>query len=293
MIKTAFALLLGLLPALLIAAGCEKGATSPRGQDSAPANPSTVPALRDGEQPSDGLPIEELAAAFPSGYELQNRRLSHVGLGYHYLYKAANTDKRLAVTVGLFGNSAKARNAALLSHDLMPVKPRGLDGIADEAWIWDEDDKAAVRFRLGRLLCRVGGDVSVPEARQIAERMVLQLSDRLPLLRRDDGDVSSAAWSGIPAHMRPGESAVVRFNAGTVTAPERMEAGVWASAGRVSAKSEGTFRFTAPVRPGPLQIRCFATSQANRVEVSVFDVQVNIQERKPGNEHKTRTSAGN
>lgn len=285
MMKTAFALLLGLFPALLVTAGCEKGATSPHGQASAPTNPSTAPALGDGEPPTDGVPIEEFAAALPSGYELQNRRLSDVGLGYHYLYKSADRGKRLAVTVGIFGNPEKARNAALLSHDLMPVKPRGLDGIADEAWIWDEDGKAAVRFRLGRLLCRVGGDVSVPEARQIAERMVLQLSDRLPLLRQDNGDASSAAWSGVPAHMRPGESTLIRFDAGAVTAGERMEAGVWVSAGQVLGKSGGTFRFTAPVRAGPVRIRCFATSRTNRVEVSIFDVAVNVQERGPGNEH--------
>jgi hypothetical protein len=121
-----------------------------------------------------GIHLDQFAKIVLPEFKLRERRLSDVGIGYHYFFY--NHGTTVIVTAGMFATAKEVRAAAELSHRLMPVKPNSEKEIEDQAWVWDDPRGCAVRFRSGRCLIRIAGRMNLEECRRLARRFALQLS---------------------------------------------------------------------------------------------------------------------
>jgi hypothetical protein len=234
-----------------------------------PSSNTTEPIL-----PPCGLRVEQIAKDWLSDCEVKQRRLSTVGLGYHYLCQGSLG--KVGLTIGVFATAEEARAAAGLSHGLMPHKPNLDSGIGDQTWVWQDKQGNAVRFRLGRYLLRVGGTVPLAESRALAQHIAAQLS-------ADPSCVQDVPTNGVPMlritglgpTLKAGEVHLVELAANPSWPSSAFVTGVWMSHGSVSAGAKpNVFKLRASGPPRAITIRCFATFTNNFVAVQTRQVRL-------------------
>jgi hypothetical protein len=225
-----------------------------------------------------GVSVDQLAKTLLPAYKLQERRLSEVGIGYHYIF--GNRIETVVVTAALFATANEARTAAELSHGLMPAKPKDEKGIGDQAWIWDDPRGSAVRFRLGRCLIRIGGKMKIEECRNLARRFALQLAADATLVK--DAQTSSAPRLrvlGLDSKMKIGHRYSMEIILDNNFKTNPFMTGIWVSRGSFShERKPNRFTYSAAGSPAIVTVRCFATFDDNVVIVETRQVPL-IQDR--------------
>jgi hypothetical protein len=229
-------------------------------------------------QAISGVSIDQLAKTLLPAYELQERRLSEVGIGYHYIF--GNRNSTVVVTAALFATANEARTAAELSHSLMPNKPNDEKGIGDQAWIWDDPRGSAVRFRLGRCLIRIAGKMKIEECRNLARRFAMQLAADAALVKDvQTNDAPRLRVSGLDSKMKIGQRYSVEITLDNNFKTNPFVTGIWVSQGSFShARKPNCFTFSATGSPKTITVRCFAVFDDNVVIVETRQVTL-IQDR--------------
>jgi hypothetical protein len=226
------------------------------------------PSPKEGESPAVpqvGISPEMLRARVLPDYRLQSRTLSSAGLGYHYHFRSQSAT--VVVTIGLFASSEQARQAAELSHELMPNRPEPEDGIGDQAWAWRSRAGSAIRFRTRGALVRIAGDLPYDEVRSMAKDACGWIASR-PI-----APPAEIRIAGLPERLSAGQAAAFRI-ANLPKGVRHPTIGAWASRGGVTVSQDGAGRFVAPSQRGTVGIRCFAIWDDNRISVADQMLQV-------------------
>jgi len=223
---------------------------------------------------SYGIKLEKLVEASLPGYRVVEKRLSEVGLGYHY--GCQRSKDSIVLTGGIFGTAAEASAAAELSHKLMPEKPRPGSAIGDQSWVWEDGRGSAVRFRSGRCLLRIAGTLPIADTRELAKRMAAQISAD-PALKQDVGTNGApfVRVDGLRPTIKAGRDEVVEISVDHSSPTNPFVAGVWMSHGTSSPGTRANvFRLRASGAPQMITVRCFAVFADNFVAVQTRQVQV-------------------
>jgi hypothetical protein len=224
--------------------------------------------------PGRGIAMEELARSALAECHLRQRKLSEVGLGYHYHYEGPNGTT--IITLGIFATTNDAAQAAELSHQLMPQKPRLDSGIGDQTWVWDSPRASAIRFRFGRALLRVGGDMLLPDCRHLALQLLAPLAAKSSLARDLPApEAPRLQASGIGATLAPGRWTELSITPTGAGATESFVSGVWLEHGSTKRTAQANvFLVRAPKTSPGIALRFFATFEDNYVAVETRRLQV-------------------